>query len=209
MLRTYRSIVLAGLLACAACGSSTEDTASAENAAEENTEEAAAPEQAPETPAATAATPAATDDEPHLTAGPKKDVYSVGDVAALDSLLIKVNSVTTAAETDFKEKPKAGHEYVVVNVTWENGTTKLRDFSTLMNTLMLDAQGKEIKVKAGASAEGAMQLDRSRGAGKSGTGPIFYEVPANAKGLKWVFRTLGGSALDMAEKGRVVFDLGR
>lgn len=33
-----------------------------------------------------------------------------------------------------------------------------------------------------------MQLDRSRAAGKSGSGPIFYEVPAKAKGLKWVFR---------------------
>ncbi|WP_460613631.1 DUF4352 domain-containing protein [Hymenobacter seoulensis] len=209
MLRTYRSVLLASLLACAACGSSNEETTSAEITSEENTEEVATQEQAPETPATTAATPAAADTEPHLTAGPKKDVYSVGDVAELDSLLIKVNSVTTAPETDFKEKPKAGHEYVVVNVTWENGTTKLRDFSTLMNTMVLDAQGKEIKAKAAASSEGTMQLDRSRAAGHSGTGPIFYEVPAKAKGLKWVFRTIKGSALDMAEKGRVAFDLGR
>jgi hypothetical protein len=42
--------------------------------------------------------------------------------------------------------------------------------------------------KPAASSEGTIQLDRSRAVGKSGPGPIFYEVPAKANGLKWVFR---------------------
>ncbi|WP_187632006.1 DUF4352 domain-containing protein [Hymenobacter lutimineralis] len=206
MLRTYRSVFLASLLFCAACGGST-DSATESSSTADASEQATTEEQAP----AASATPAAPtpDGEPHLTAGPKKEVYSVGDVAELDSLLIRVNSVSTAPETDFKEKPKAGQEFVVVNITWENGTTQLRDFSTLLQTVVLDAKGKEIPVKPAGSAEGTMQLDRSRAAGMSGTGPIFYEVPAGAKGLKWVFRTLHGMEKNMAEKGRVTFDLGR
>ncbi|WP_345228075.1 DUF4352 domain-containing protein [Hymenobacter koreensis] len=208
MLHYYRSALLLGLLAFAACSSPSESATAETDATEETTAEAEAAETTPaETPAAPAAA-AAADGEPHLTAGAKKELYAVGDVALVDSLLVRVNSVKTATEGDFGNKPKAGHEYVVVNMTWENGTSKLRDLSTLMHTMVLDANGKEIMATAGTSMETATQLDRSRAPGKSGTGPIYYQVPANAKGLKWVFRKVDGSALDLKESGRAVYDLG-
>ena len=115
----------------------------------------------------------------------KKDIFSVGESVELDGAIVTVNSVKRSSGSEW-DKPKAGHEYIIIKVTIKNsGNTNLSynpyDFT------MQNSQGT-ITDNAFTIIDSDTQLNSGElvpGGQVSGT--IAFEQPVNDNGLVLIY----------------------
>lgn len=113
-----------------------------------------------------------------------------------------VNSVRT--ERSGIVDPQSGMEYLILNLTFDNGTQDPQTISSLMLFSLKDAAGKEYTIALGARVnpqiEGAVGSGGSGTSGDTGTGTappggtltgeIGYEIPQDAKSLILTFKPI-------------------
>jgi hypothetical protein len=93
--------------------------------------------------------------------------------------------------------PKEGHEYLVVDATFENTSKDSSVFASIINTRVKDGEGRTYDQALGARTESISEGPVS--AGDKIRGELAYEVPTGAKGLIFVYDpVLGGGELRFA-----------
>jgi hypothetical protein len=203
--------VLALLVACVltACGTATssdsddmaadptaallEDAPTDDDSALEATAMATEPTAAPEPTAAA----------PSLQAGPAKDVYAAGDTAHIEHFLVRVNDIKLAQKSELGT-PKAGNQYLLVDVTLENQSSTSQDIAALLQMTMENGDA-QYPISVDASLD-FMALNGSIAPGEVASGVVGYEVPADAQNMRWVFRTIASDTSGMPkETGRAAF----
>ena len=148
-----------------------------------------APEVAPTDTPATAPEVAPTDTP---VPPPAAEMPGVGDTAETDNLRITLNEVRHEATGLIA--PDDGHEYVIVNVTFENKSNEEQNVSTLLQMSLRDDTGQRYTIAFGSNAESTP--DGSIAPGDKLRGDVPFEVPTTATGLVFVFDPiLGGDAV--------------
>jgi len=117
------------------------------------------------------------------------DVHDVGESVSFENVTVSANSVEFASALGDFAQPEAGNEFVIVDITTENGTDEERRISTLLQMPVKDGDGNSYDV----SLTGQWSLDQpySQGqplvAGETRRGQVAYEVPTDANPLYWTF----------------------
>jgi hypothetical protein len=202
------SLILLALFA-GACGQSRAETETTEadtiaqtsDIAEEDTDEALFETQEPVATAEPTAEPA-----PVATDGPVKDIYAIGDTARLEAFRVQINDATFAAETELG-KAEEGKQFLLIDVSLENTTDEAQDVAALLQMTLKDQSGTEYPLDITASLEAATKLNGSIQPGTT-SGVIGYQVPLEATGFQWIFRTISSdTSAGIAEKGHITFDV--
>lgn len=113
---------------------------------------------------------------------PQKTSFKVGETATYEGVNYTVTKVKKSKGSDF-DKPKKGHEYVIVTLKIENKSEETIDFNSL-DWRMENSKGKveneTLSIEATDTALGSGDLK----AGGSAKGTIVFEEPKKDKGLK-------------------------
>ncbi|MGB0384160.1 MAG: DUF4352 domain-containing protein [Ardenticatenaceae bacterium] len=127
-------------------------------------------------------------DPPTDLAGEQEQLaYVVGDIIEVGDLTIRVNEVTYPTGDDFN-KPEAGNQFVVVDVTFENKGTEANAISSLLQMTLKDATGQKYDLDLLAStASGGSTPDGEIAPGEKLRGQAGYQVPNDVQGLVFVF----------------------
>ncbi len=122
-----------------------------------------------------------------------QQAYAVGQPAELDGWKITVHGLSRLEGDDWHQ-PADGHIFCAVELTLENTTGRIRYVMAEKQTQLLDSA----KHPYAASRDAGVMAARSRqwyppqgevGVGKVLHGATAYEIPADAQGLRWTFRT--------------------
>lgn len=203
-IRTITCIILLalGLVACGAAPEANQpelDDIEQQESSEETTE-------LEPTPTATTEAATPTSAGPMLQEGPAKDSYAVGDTARLNAFLVRVDEVETTNKTEMGTAQE-GNQFVLVRITLENTSSETQEIAPLLHMSVQDAKGEEYALDIGASMD-VLSINGSFPAHTVETATIGYQVPQNAEGLQWTFRTTAPDAAQgLKETGKVVFDL--
>ena len=138
---------------------------------------------------------------PVATSAPAaKQSYQVGETAELNGLKITVNEAKESAGNQ-SIKPEAGKHFIIINVTVENTTDKDVSMSSALQMELKDDTGQAYDLDYGAtSVPGGKNPYGNIAPGDKVRGPLGYQIPKEAKGLRWIFKDVLGS-------GRVVFEI--
>jgi hypothetical protein len=113
--------------------------------------------------------------------------FKVGDVVQLKDLKITVNKVYNVKGNDVF-KPKDGNEFIAVDCTVENISSKEQAISSMLMFKVVDKDGRAAEYSlSGQSAANAGQLDGTVGAGRKLTGVYAVEIPKGTTGLELEF----------------------
>ncbi len=124
-------------------------------------------------------------DKDPVVEGPK--IYKVGDVVKLSNFQIKVNK-TFIVKGDEQNKPSQGNEFLAVDCTIENNSSKEQSISSMMMFKVVDKDGRACDLSiTGVMAAKSGQLDGIVGAGRKMTGAYVVEVPKGTTGLQLEF----------------------
>jgi hypothetical protein len=138
----------------------------------------------PTTAAGTAPTVEANQPQATNTTAPEAPTeLTIGSTGDIDGVKVTLNEVRH--ETEGIVPAKEGMEYVILNVTLENGTNKNQAFSTLLNMSLKDDTGQKY-----TDAFGAKKTDSPGGQvvpGDKLRGEVAYEVPKTATGLRFIY----------------------
>lgn len=120
------------------------------------------------------------------TASTTEQIYNVGDQVKLGDYILTVTSVDKSTGNDF-DKPKAGHEYVIVNVKIENNGNKIVDYNPF------DFKSSNSNGQIQSPALTAVDNDTALSSGElapsgSVTGTIVFEHPADDPDLKLIYQ---------------------
>jgi hypothetical protein len=113
----------------------------------------------------------------------------VGDSLETADVRVTLNSVRRSAGDTFF-KPKAGHEYVVLDLTYENTTAKETAVSSLISASVKDSSGQKYTMALGGTDKSAP--DGSIAPGDRSRGEVSFEVPTGASGLVFTFDPIFG-----------------
>ncbi len=117
-----------------------------------------------------------------------KTEFAVGETIDIDSRKLTVNSVERNYQTGNQfSQPESGNEFVLVNVTIENGSNSDLTYSTF-NFELQDTNGVKHNEQITAITEGRLNTGTLAAGGKV-TGNLVYEVPKDDSGLKLVFES--------------------
>jgi len=111
--------------------------------------------------------------------------FKVGDKVTVGNLFeVTINSFATNPGTDFS-KPAAGNQFVVVDVTFKNISTKEQNLSSILQYTLKDSTGQKYNTTfldgLGATPEGTLAV------GDLVKGQLAYEVPATQKQFTFTF----------------------
>jgi hypothetical protein len=207
------TVSFAAALALSACGSTQEQanqptatidtstvaptptTPSASDPAPEPTDEPAA-----EPTAEPTAEPA---DEP-IAEPVEKEIYSLGDTAKIEWFHITVEMGSEPKE-DWGT-PASGKRFIAVDVTLKNTGDESQEVAMMLQMFMVDSTGTQYAFDHGASWESVFTLNGAIPADEERQGTVIFQIPEDAEGLQFVFRTIDRDTTSEAE--RVVFALG-
>ena len=101
-----------------------------------------------------------------------------------------VNSIRT--ETEGILSADAGHEYMVLNLTFDNSTSEETVISSVLLLKMTDDTGKKYDITVTANLKPQLESvnDAKAPAGGSLTGEVAYEIPTTVKKLTFVYTPL-------------------
>ncbi len=108
----------------------------------------------------------------------------VGETVTIDDLAITVNEASTMASGDFM-KPRAGFQYLVVDLTIENLSPEAQPISTLLQMNLKGNAGTTYAVDAFAPGESS--VDGELAPGETKRGQVGFQVPLDASNLSFVF----------------------
>lgn len=124
--------------------------------------------------------------------------FKVGDQVKVGSTyIVTVNSVKASQGGEF-DQPKAGNQYMIVDVTVQNVSSKEQDFSSLLSFTLKDSTGQKYDQ---TFISGATAPDGKIEANDKARGQLAYEVPTSQHGY-----TLGFQA-DFLSSGQTIWDL--
>jgi hypothetical protein len=107
-------------------------------------------------------------------------IGSVGSTLETAGLRVTLNSVRRHSGGQFF-KPDAGHEYIVLDLTYENTTDREVAVSSLLSASVKDSTGQKYTLALGGTDKSAP--DGSIAPGDRARGEIAFEVPVDAAGL--------------------------
>ncbi|HET9495630.1 MAG TPA: DUF4352 domain-containing protein [Chloroflexia bacterium] len=114
---------------------------------------------------------------------------SVGSTLETAGLRVTLNSVTRSSGGQFF-KPDAGHEYIVLDLTYENTTDREVAVSSLLSASVKDSTGQKYTLALGGADKSSP--DGSIAPGDRARGEIAFEVPVDATGLVFTFDPIFG-----------------
>lgn len=110
-----------------------------------------------------------------------KDTYAIGEEVTLNNHVLKVNSVQRSQGTEW-DKPKDGHEFVIVNITISNSGKDTVSYNPF-DFKMQNSQGN-ITDKTFTTVDSSTTLNSGElASGGTVTGTIAFEQPTGDKGL--------------------------
>lgn len=115
---------------------------------------------------------------------------SLGDTAKVGDAQVTANSFRLDAGGEFL-KPDPGNIWIIVDVTVVNAGDDAYNLSSLLQTAVRDADGREYDVAFGPDLRGG--LDGSITAGDMLRGEVGFEVPDPGTGLQFVFKQAFGA----------------
>lgn len=114
---------------------------------------------------------------------------SVGSTLETAVLRVTLNSVTRNSGGQFF-KPDAGHEYIVLDLTYENTTDREVAVSSLLSASVKDSTGQKYTLALGGADKSSP--DGSIAPGDRARGEIAFEVPVDATGLVFTYDPIFG-----------------
>jgi Domain of unknown function (DUF4352) len=111
-------------------------------------------------------------------------VATTGETLETADLLVTLNSVRRNTGGDFF-KPKAGYEYIVLDLTYENKGTRDTVVSSLLSANLKDSTGQKYTLALGGTDKSAP--DGTIVPGELSRGEISFEVPTTASGLVFTY----------------------
>jgi hypothetical protein len=143
---------------------------------------------------------------PTLSEGPAKDMYATGDVARVDEFLVRVDDVRFTKQTELGTA-KDGNTFILVDITLENTSSEQQSVAALLQMSVEDGAGQPYALDIDAGT-GFLAVNGPIGAGETATATVGYQVPENAEGLHWVFRTTEADAAQvMKESSKAMFEI--
>lgn len=122
----------------------------------------------------------------------KPSALTVGSTDETDGLKVTLNSVRH--ETTGLVPAKAGMEYLIVNLTFENPGNEKKAVSSLISFSVKDDTGQKYTTAFGATTKSS--ADGSVAPGDKLRGETAFEVPKNATNLAFIYDpVLGGDPL--------------
>jgi hypothetical protein len=122
-----------------------------------------------------------------------QETYAVGQTAEVDGWKITVHGLFPV-EGDEWHQPADGHIFCAVELTLENTSDRIRYVMAEKQMQLLDAAnhpyaaGRDAGVMAARSRQWYVPQGEV-GVGKVLHGAAAYEIPADARGLRWTLRT--------------------
>lgn len=113
----------------------------------------------------------------------------IGVTKEIDGLKLTVNSVRHERSGLFDAK--AGSEYVILNMTFENTTSAAKAVSSLLEYSLHDDANHKYTISFTADTKN--NLDGAVPTGKAISGETAFEVPTSATGLTFVYTPFTGS----------------
>jgi hypothetical protein len=113
---------------------------------------------------------------------------TIGSTGETAGLKVTLNSVRH--ETSGIVPPKAGMEYLVLDLTFENVSNEPKNVSSLLNFSVKDDTGQKYTVTIGAETKSSP--DGKIAPGDKLRGESAFEVPKDAKGLVFIFDPVFG-----------------
>lgn len=111
--------------------------------------------------------------------------FKAGDVVKVgDTWQVTVNSIATNPGDQFTT-PKAGNQFVVVDVTVKNLSSQSKDMSSGLNFELKDSTGQKYQETI---LTGETPPDGTVAAGDNLRGQLTYEVPASMKAFTFSFQ---------------------
>lgn len=106
----------------------------------------------------------------------------------IDNMKITVNSVRSETEGIFKAK--AGKEYLIFNLTFENGTDRNVTVSSLLHLKLADEAGEKQQFSVAANLKPQLESvsEGKTTAGGSVTGEIAYEIAQTGKKFTLMYK---------------------
>jgi len=117
--------------------------------------------------------------------------HKVGDAVVIDGWTVTLNSAKTSSTGTVISQPKAGNQFLLVDVTVENNTGKSQPVSSLIQFALKDASGQGYNEALGSSD--AKTPDGTLANGSKLRGTIGYEVPKSGSGFELDFTPTLGS----------------
>jgi hypothetical protein len=143
---------------------------------------------------------------PTLSEGPTKDVYASGDVARVNAFLVRVDDIKITKQTEMGTA-KEGNTFVLVDITLENTSSEQQSVSALLHMSVQDGAGQDYALDVDAGV-GFLSVNGPIDPGTTETATIGYQVPENAEGLHWIFRTTEEDASQgLKESGKAMFEI--
>lgn len=213
---TLRKLLLmtsfAAAMVLSACGNTTEPT-NQPTATVDTSTAAPTPTIASATDSSSASEPTAvpaaeptTEPTAESVAEPvQKERYNLGDTARIERFHITVELGGEPKE-DWGE-PMSGNRFVAVDVTLNNTSDEPQEVAMMVQMIMVDSTGAQYAFDHGASWESVFALNGRIPANEEREGTVIFQIPEEAEGLQFVFRTIDLNTTSEAE--RVVFDIGK
>ncbi len=124
--------------------------------------------------------------------------FKVGDqVKVGDTYVVSVNSVKTSAGSDI-DQPKAGNDYLIVDVTIKNVSSQEQNFSSDLQFTLKDSTGQKYTQTI---ISNATPPDGKIAAGDLLRGQMAFEVPTSQKNFTLAFES------DIFGSGQTIWDL--
>jgi flagellar basal body-associated protein FliL len=111
--------------------------------------------------------------------------YKVGQTANIASMDVTANSTKTS-QGDQYSTPKAGNQYLIVDVTVNNKSGKAQTISSLLSFTLQDSTGQKY-TETFTSLSGVTAPDGSVQDGAKLRGQLVYEVPKSMKSYTFEF----------------------
>jgi hypothetical protein len=119
--------------------------------------------------------------------------YGLGQTAEVDGWQVTVHSFTLLASAENRQ-PAPGHIFCAVEVTVSNDSDTIRFFMPERQMTLRDASGIAYELDYQASVMAARSQnwtvpDGEISPGETAHGAASYQIPADARGLSWMFRS--------------------
>jgi uncharacterized protein DUF4352 len=142
-----------------------------------------------------------TQEDSGSTSG-EPEVFAVGDLVELGDWRVRVHGVTDPVQsTDQFLQPAAGQRWVAVDVEVTNAGDQAETMSSALCFQLVDDQNRTFNQTV-TGVSGAGTPDGDVAAGASLRGPVEYELPADARGLRLNF------SCDLLTPGTATITLG-
>lgn len=123
---------------------------------------------------------------------PEATSFKIGDRIETEDYFVTVKGIR---KTSGAIAPKSGYTYLLVDVLVENKTSDEKTISSMLSSSVRDEEGVKYTITVGADNKGSLDgrllpKDKLRG-------EVVFEIPKEAKGLRYYFETslFGGKTI--------------